>query len=517
MLWIRFAILLCILFPFSISGQVEVCDNGIDDDNNNLIDLNDDQCDCQIATSNSIIPNPSFEELDCCPDDRSQLYCATDWTQASAPTTDFIHECGWLGLMDYPPPRPFPDGEGILGFRDGRNLSNDSLDAFWKEYAGACLINPIQKDSSYRFQFDIGFVDPERSPPINVSLFGTASCDFLPFGIGDVGFGCPQNSPNWIRLGDVFVSGGSGNTWVREHIDFVPEVDIRAFAIGPDCNPIESEEAIYYFLDDLRLTDLEAFDLQITEIMHPCNQTFRLEIPENSDFEYQWYLSGVALEGEVFNALTQNYGEGTYQVRILSGTSCRLSIPYDYIIPSYNISDTIILCKGDSYTFGASEISDSGFYVETFQSQNNCDSTVAILLEVLGEDFDTIDVRIAPGGIFELGDFSFEDEGAYELSLNSAMGCDSLILLNLSYFNVFIPNTFSPNDDGVNDLFQPFSASGEVISYHMEIYDRWGNLIYQGDVWDGSDFSTGPFVYKILVNFIDGASNVYYGSVTLSR
>lgn len=514
---IRKIIFICLTIPHFIIGQVEICDNGIDDDNDNAIDINDNDCKCQIASSTSLIPNPSFEETNCCPDAKSQLFCASDWIQASLPTIDFIHECGWLGVKEYPPPRPFPDGKGLLGFRDGRFSSTDTLDAYWKEYAGACLLSPMLADSFYRFQFDIGFVNPEISPPINVSLFGTTECANIPFGQGNVAFGCPSNSPNWMKLGDVLVSGGSGDSWVKTFIDILPDSDIAAIAIGPDCDPIPSSSIIYYYFDNLHLIDLASFDLQITEHSHPCDQDFTLSVPENIDFEYQWYLSGIALEGETYPKLKRNYGVGSYQVRILSGSSCRLSSPYNYIIPSYSTSDTISICNGDSYTFGESKLTSSGEYIETFHTQDFCDSIVTLQLEVIGEVYDTVEIIIAPGETIELEGINYSEEGEYSIAIPSSLGCDSLILLKLSEFDVYIPNIFSPNNDNVNDLFHPMASSNEVTSYSMRIYNRWGNTIFEGDIWDGGIWPSDIYIYSIDVAFTNGESTTFYGSVTLLK
>ena len=52
---------------------MEICDNAIDDDGNGLIDLNDPVCKCEELGPISYIPNPSFEEMDCCPSSFSQL------------------------------------------------------------------------------------------------------------------------------------------------------------------------------------------------------------------------------------------------------------------------------------------------------------------------------------------------------------------------------------------------------------------------------------------------------------
>ncbi|MFT5166836.1 MAG: hypothetical protein ACI8P3_002068 [Saprospiraceae bacterium] len=90
----------------------EICDNAIDDDNDGLIDLNDPDCEYEIIEPVSLIPNPSFEDMNCCPSNRSQLNCTDSWIQASEPTTDYLHTCGWMGWDDFPPPLPFPDGQG---------------------------------------------------------------------------------------------------------------------------------------------------------------------------------------------------------------------------------------------------------------------------------------------------------------------------------------------------------------------------------------------------------------------
>lgn len=511
----KYIIVLLIIIPSVMIGQAEICDNGKDDDNDNLIDLNDDDCHCVIVEPLSLIPNPSFEEMDCCPDDRSQLDCASDWIQASQPTTDLIHLCNWLGWPQFPPPQPFPDGEGIIGLRDGRVRSTNNPEANWKEYAGACLINPLLKDSSYRFQFDVGFVNSEFSPPINITFFGTSSCAYLPFGKGDNAFGCPTNSPEWIKLGHVRVSGGTGNSWINTSIDIVPQKDIYAMAIGPDCKANSSEASLYYFLDNLLLTNLAYFDLQISEVFHPCDRDFTLSIPYNPELEYQWYLSGVALEGEVLSKLSKNYGEGAYQVRILDEESCRISANYEYIIPSYNTIDKIAICEGEFYDFYDLRLTDSGLYLDTILTKNNCDSIVAVELEVKGEKYDTIMGSILEGEIFEVADHRFEDEGDYPLTFTSSIGCDSLVLLKLSNFNIYIPSVFSPNYNTLNDKFYPIAAEGNIKSVDMQIFDRWGNLIFQGSEWDGSNQEPNLYVYRINIEFEFKNSKIFYGSITL--
>lgn len=127
-----------------------------------------------------------------------------------------------------------------MGFRNGRVRGGGQVDQNWKEYAGACLLQPLLADSFYRFQFDVGFVSTRSSPPFDVTFYGTTNCDNLPFGIGNNDFGCPTNDPTWKKLGEVTVSGEGRSVWVNTFLDIIPDEDIYAIAIGPSwctCSP----------------------------------------------------------------------------------------------------------------------------------------------------------------------------------------------------------------------------------------------------------------------------------------
>lgn len=505
--------------PSTAFCQIEICDNGIDDDGDSLIDLNDPDCICTILTPISLIPNPSFEEINCCPSNRSQLNCATKWIQASEATTDLIHTCDWLGWPEFRPPQPFPDGNGIMGFRDGRvsGGNNGRADPYWKEYAGACLNSPLLADSIYKIQFDVGFVDPLRSPPINISFFGTTNCDYLPFGIGNEEFGCPSNSPNWKKLASVNVSGGNGNIWVNSFLEIKPTEDIYAIAIGPDCSPVESPVSIYYFFDNLLLADIRSFNLKISEIAHPCSNDFTLSVPFSPEFKYQWYLEGIAIKGEVSAKLSRNYGEGDYQIRILDGTSCKVSAKYEYRIPEFKVPAKKAICVGEFYQFGKQKLTEPGFYIDTFMNKNNCDSIVALELEVIGQQYDTLSISMLDGETYKIGDYALREKGEYPLVLKSYLGCDSLLLLNLNTYNIYIPNVFNPNSGGKNSLFSPVVPPSELISMDMRIYDRWGNQVYRGSEWDGSNVQNGVYTYNVFIAFRDGYSKRFYGDVMLVR
>jgi len=171
----------------------EICDNGIDDDGDGMIDLNDEDCSCFFEFPSGLIPNPSFEERTCCPIDEAELNCAVGWSQASQPTTDYVHTCGVLGnpFIGKFAPQPFPDGDGAIGFRDGKPGNPN-----FKEYAGAYLTEDMKQGDLYRIDFFTGFPDDVYSTSFDMSLYASESASALPFGTGNVADGCPTNLSN---------------------------------------------------------------------------------------------------------------------------------------------------------------------------------------------------------------------------------------------------------------------------------------------------------------------------------
>ncbi len=123
--------------------------------------------------------------------------------------------------------------------------------------------------------------------------------------------------------------------------------------------------------------------------------------------------------------------------------------------------------------------------------------------------------------------------GIHQLIVADENGCqiDTMIRVPRLRCKVYIPNSFSPNLDGINDFFQ-LSTSDEfniIVTKYM-IFDRWGNLVYTaGDFpiastefwWDGTykkmTMSSGVFAYYIEVKYEDGGSEIFKGDVTLVK
>jgi gliding motility-associated-like protein len=125
--------------------------------------------------------------------------------------------------------------------------------------------------------------------------------------------------------------------------------------------------------------------------------------------------------------------------------------------------------------------------------------------------------------------FKFPEIGDYLTSLivTSEHGCiDSVskVVTITDDYSIYIPNAFTPNGDGQNELF---GAKGTGIKkYQLNIFDRWGELVFSSNDlakgWDGTVKGNriaqdGVYVWKVNVVSIFGSAKEYKGSVTLIR
>lgn len=90
----------------------------------------------------------------------------------------------------------------------------------------------------------------------------------------------------------------------------------------------------------------------------------------------------------------------------------------------------------------------------------------------------------------------------------------------------YLPNVFSPNGDGLNDRFGPVSWGPILYIHRFEIYNRWGERVYQysgagSPQWDGTQngvpVTIGTYGYLLDVEAIDGTRTFQKGDVTLIR
>lgn len=121
----------------------------------------------------------------------------------------------------------------------------------------------------------------------------------------------------------------------------------------------------------------------------------------------------------------------------------------------------------------------------------------------------------------------FNTSGQYWVTVVDANGCSASDTVNVNYVNceaIVAPNVFTPNGDGVNDIF--FLKGNYLQRKIIDIYDRWGTLVFEdlkGDKgWDGKNFSgnecsDGTYFFVAIVVLIDGKQSQISGYIQLYR
>ena len=109
---------------------------------------------------------------------------------------------------------------------------------------------------------------------------------------------------------------------------------------------------------------------------------------------------------------------------------------------------------------------------------------------------------------------------AYHFINTNVNGCADTVSLTVVTANITIPNIFTPNNDGKNDVFV-ITGLDAFPGSQLFIYNRWGNEVYKSDNylnnWDGSGLAEGTYYYLLNRKDHDGSATVFKGWVFLKR
>ena len=122
---------------------------------------------------------------------------------------------------------------------------------------------------------------------------------------------------------------------------------------------------------------------------------------------------------------------------------------------------------------------------------------------------------------------------SYKLNASTKYDCKDSVAIKVNvYFqnSLAFPNVFTPNGDGLNDHFYVIAGKDVDKVKSFVIYNRWGRKVFEknnilpNDYYNGWDGTTngknaemGTYVYTVILDFKDGSSKTYNGSISLIR
>ena len=153
--------------------------------------------------------------------------------------------------------------------------------------------------------------------------------------------------------------------------------------------------------------------------------------------------------------------------------------------------------------------------------------------------FTAIDASVgAIGRLWEVGDptifssvdaiaqFTLPGDGCVPVTLvaYSNDGCADTARTQVcveAEYALFAPNAFTPNGDGINDVFLPISPILFPEEYELRIADRWGREIFatadRAEGWDGMDAPSGVYIWTLRIRDAFGRGHDHRGHVVLVR
>lgn len=428
------------------------------------------------------MPNYSFETNTACPKLTGHLIYATPWEVVNGQTPDYYHPCGQPGLYSSPNNmlnygyQVASHGNCYAGFKAWDNAAGPSA----REYIGVKLDTPMIDCRAYWISFKVCRANKSAWATDDIGLF---IYGWSPPGTGALTGYNPQiiNKPgnivsdtlNWTIISGTYIASGNEQFITIGNFKSYDSTTVVGSGLG----------AAYYYVDEVRV---EEFTPQFTlgPDIAACEGT-----PVVLEVDPLWDFVGWST-GSIVDT-THVTVSGEYHVIVYEGF-CNfrdtINVTFDPS-PQTEIGNDTTLCAGETLVLTANS---PGNY--TWSTGENASSV------------------------------SITTSGNYWLQIDTG-ACSIRDELTANFADCFfMPDIFSPNNDGKNDVLYIRGMEGR--EFYFSVYDRWGQMVFESTSssvgWDGNfkgqPLSAGVYVYYLVsVSPFTGESYSLKGNITLTR
>jgi gliding motility-associated-like protein len=305
---------------------------------------------------------------------------------------------------------------------------------------------------------------------------------------------------SWVTTTGQILSGGSSSTIT------VDRAAMYTLYVTSQVNGCSDTLSAQVLADDDVISDLQTM-VDAPDCVGDFNGSVAIlqVVGGNTPYTYAW-------SNQATGTSISNLGPGTYTVTVSDINGCKYTETFTLPAPvaiNPDIGQNLRVNVGEIVTLVLT-VADSG-------------SIASIIWE-----------GVAPPcqGCFT-NVFTGEASGDILVTVIDSNDCEASASIRLTVFrpkHIFVPNVFSPNGDGVNDLFK-VEGNTIVSVLSLRIFDRWGGLVYERyglnpadkDGWDGTfngkELNPGVYVYRAELLHDDErmTTEVIRGDITLVR
>ena len=423
----------------------------------------------------NLIPNSGFDSIILCPSvtlntgnsPNINLFIPPWRASGDFDSPDVYNECSTSRTFSVPYNRPGNGGKMI--FRpalSGKGYAGISVYSFLpprsterREYIETPLTKPLEENVNYFVQFYVSPLNPPNADNswYYVDAIGLKFTDtFLRQGkfpiiiepsIANKKGKILKDTVNWMPVTGCYKANG-GEKYATIG-NFIPDSEVQY----ETNNPPDYIRSAYFYVEDVSVI---AFNPLPDTILLCENKTIKLTSPKFRGFNHLWNT------GSTDTTITVNKA-GTYKVEIALD-NCTLSDSVVVIMPKKDdkpLKDTAI-CIGQ---------------------------TVVLNPKTTGQ------YQWSTGA--KTPQIKVNTEGVYSVTVSNTCGdftYNSTVKVKKCDCNIFVPNAFSPNNDGVNDELQAFIDCEIPIKVkRFQVFNRWGNLVF-------SQFNTNDIRWNGQIN-----------------
>jgi gliding motility-associated-like protein len=314
-------------------------------------------------------------------------------------------------------------------------------------------------------------------------------------------------------------------TWFIEGV--ANGIDVDSIVVVPtSLNPVEIEVYQYsnagcvgYASEVIDVFELPTLDVLPTDLNYCIGDTVSIgclpfaQAPQNVQ-NTQWNFSnGLSFNSPSTSFVASSPGTFDAMLNVTTNFGCSSSFAVDnYVIVHPDpIANFILSDETPTY------------YEDEVDIINQSSSNVVEWNYVISDGF-----------VAEVPNFShrFYESGNYSirLAVKDVHGCADTAYKSLDFspdLIVHIPNSFTPDADGVNDVFIPVIDGDPLIYYRLIVFDRWGTIIFESfdstEVWPGDVRENGYYAicdaynYMLELKTVRGYEKTYTGALMLLR